>query len=167
MSKRKSKPKVACVYAMKVSRGCSYITPLMLIRGTKLGCTVNFIPLSHFTTVKKPWYPLNRRTARPPELIWTFWWKEKSPATARNRTLDCPAHSLVTMLAMLSWLDSYTSTVKECQDRAHSKTSFQHAMKMISSGPVHKNRTERFKYIARSYLEQVAAPADDHGHTCY
>ena len=40
-------------------------------------------------------------------------------------------------------------------------------MKMTSSGSVHKNRTERFKYTARSYLEQVAAPADDRGHTGY
>jgi hypothetical protein len=58
---------------MKVTRGCSYITPLILNWGTKLGCVVNFVPLSHFTTVKKPWYPLNRRIARPPETIWTFW----------------------------------------------------------------------------------------------
>jgi hypothetical protein len=152
MSKRKRKPKVDCVHAMKVSRGCSYITPLMLIRGTKLGCTVNFIPLSHVTTVKKPWYPLNRRTAEPPEPIWTFWWTEKSTATARNRTLDCPAHSLLTILAMLSWLHSDTSTVRECHDRAHSKTSVQHAMKVKSSGSVHKNRIERFKYIARYIL---------------
>jgi len=43
----------------------------------------------------------------------------------------------------------------------------QHAVKMISSGSVHKNRTERFKYTVRSYLEQAAAPADDHGHTGY
>jgi len=40
-------------------------------------------------------------------------------------------------------------------------------MKMISSGSVHKNKTERFKNTARSYLEQVAAPADDRGHTGY
>jgi len=148
-------------------RGCSYIIPLILNCGSKLGCVVNFIPLSHFTTVKKPWYPLNRRMVRSPQPIWTFWRIEKSPAPARNRTLDCPAHSLVTILAMLSWLHSDTSTIKECQDRAHSKTSVQHAMKMISSGSVHKNRTERFKYTARSYLEQVAAPADDHCRTGY
>jgi hypothetical protein len=43
-SKRKRKPKVACVHAMKASRGYSYITPLMLICSTKLGCIVNFIP---------------------------------------------------------------------------------------------------------------------------
>lgn len=40
-------------------------------------------------------------------------------------------------------------------------------MKMIPSGSTHKNRTESFKYSARSYLEQVAAPADDRGHTGY
>ena len=92
---------------------------------------------------------------------------EKSPAPARNRTLDYPAHSLVTIFTMLSWLHSDTSTVKKCQDRVHSKTSVKHAMKMISSGSVHKNRIERFKYTARSYLEQVAVPADDRGHTGY
>jgi len=54
---QKRKPKFACVHAMKVSRGCSHITPLMFNHGTKLGCTVNFIPLSHFTTVKKTLVP--------------------------------------------------------------------------------------------------------------
>jgi len=84
VSKRNRKPKVACVQAMKMSRGCSDITPLILYCGTKMGCVVNFNPLSHITTVKKPWSPLNRRIARPPEPIWTFWRTEKSPAPAKN-----------------------------------------------------------------------------------
>jgi hypothetical protein len=40
-------------------------------------------------------------------------------------------------------------------------------MRMISSGSVHRNIIESFKYTARSYLEQAAAPSGDHGHTGY
>jgi hypothetical protein len=38
------------------------------------------------------------------EPVWSFWRREKSVVPGRIQTLDCPAHSLVTILIMLSWL---------------------------------------------------------------
>ena len=45
-----------------------------------------------------PNYPLNRRLAGATEPVWTFWRREKSPASARIRTQNHPEHSLVTIL---------------------------------------------------------------------
>ena len=39
-----------------------------------------------------------------PGLVWMFWRREKSCASARNRDLDHPVHRLVTVKMTLSWL---------------------------------------------------------------
>ena len=39
-----------------------------------------------------------------PEAVWTLWRRDKSHAPTQIQTPDCPAHSLVTRLAMLSQL---------------------------------------------------------------
>jgi len=45
---------------------------------------------------KNFWYPLNRRLLGTPEPVWMWWWREMS--------LSHPAHSPITILTELPWL---------------------------------------------------------------
>ena len=49
-------------------------------------------------------YPLNRRLSGLESRFGLFWRRKKSLAPAGSRTLDRPAHSLITALTELSWL---------------------------------------------------------------
>jgi len=51
----------------------------------------------------KPTVPTELEAGWVPEPVWTYW-KRKSLALPGHGTLDCPAHSLVTMSTILSWL---------------------------------------------------------------
>ena len=44
---------------------------------------------SGFTSRNKPWYPLNGRVDRPPELMWTFCWRKISMFINWNFYLIC------------------------------------------------------------------------------
>ena len=56
--------------------------------------------------------PLNKRLWVP-ELMWTFWRREKSLVPAGIRTMDGPAHTPVSLLTTLSWLCYWTHFIKK------------------------------------------------------
>ena len=51
-----------------------------------------------------PSVPIQQEAGWAPGPVWTFWRREKSHTLARIRTPDCPARSLVTVLAIVPWL---------------------------------------------------------------
>jgi hypothetical protein len=59
--------------------------------------------LANYPLRKSSRYLLNKGLGGPQELVLTFG-RKKSDAPARIQTLDHPAHSLVTVLTVLSWL---------------------------------------------------------------
>jgi len=55
----------------------------------------------------RPWLLYHRQWTqwiRVPELMWTFWRREKSLVPTGIQTMDHPAHTLVSLLTTLSWL---------------------------------------------------------------
>jgi hypothetical protein len=59
-----------------------------------------------FTPVKRPWYPVKRRLGKPQSWSGHFT-GDKYFASAWIQTTNCPAHSLVTILVILSHLSRF------------------------------------------------------------
>jgi hypothetical protein len=71
--------------AYKASRG---IAPLILNLSIRWKCVVNSAPWALYPHGKNPSVPIDQEAGWASELVWTFWRREKSLATAENQTLD-------------------------------------------------------------------------------
>ena len=76
---------------------------------------VNFIPQLRYRQEKSPRSALNWRLGRPH--CWSGHFAEKILPPAKNIVLDHPAHSLIAMSTMLSWLQLFF--LRPCRKRDH------------------------------------------------
>jgi len=79
------------------------MVPLVLNLSTRRRWVVNLTPwpLDSWERIS---VPTEQYAAWAPELVWTFWRREKSFVTAAIQALDCPLHNQVFVLIILPQL---------------------------------------------------------------
>ena len=85
--------------SVKTVNACEGVEVRTALRILKLDfrrrLSASFTPQPTYPQRYNPQYPLNRRLGRPQSRLWKFWGDEVL-APAGNRTMDPPAHTLVT-----------------------------------------------------------------------
>jgi len=102
--KQKDEGKVVLVHAMKTYRGSRGIAPLIPSLGTRWWGVVNFTPRPLYQRRNNPRYPWSWKVGGASEPVWMFSRRQRSPASAWNRTPDLPPHRLNTVLTTMSEL---------------------------------------------------------------
>jgi hypothetical protein len=93
------------VNIMKVVRGCRGKAPLFLNVGAMWELVVSFMPCHYAPLQKGTLMSIEWEAGWAPELLWTFWRREKSLVPVGIQALDRPAHTLLlSILTMLSQL---------------------------------------------------------------
>jgi hypothetical protein len=96
------------VQAMKAGRGNRGVAPPILNLGVRWRCVVNIMPRPLYPREITP-VPTEQKAERAPELVETFWRREKSLAPTEFRTPDRQARSRITILTELTRLQSLTN----------------------------------------------------------